>query len=198
MRICSSVRGPRPPCRDTDMLEMVAEVDGDALLSSGPEYCPGWNVRKEKELELSNDDEPDKDIWSSLRMETPPEEPTVDWFDGSKTPWRPIPLARPSRPSKLRMCPMLHASSPTTPLLCTTTPSSTAWRPSPAAKHGVASLATRLPMVAGGEDEEEKTDRGAECVDDDDGSRCPEGPRNGREREALTSLRCELLFMELS
>ena len=53
----------RGACRATDDTpEVVADVDGDVLYSSGPEYCRVWSVRNENELELSKDDEPEKDI----------------------------------------------------------------------------------------------------------------------------------------
>jgi hypothetical protein len=69
----------------------VADVDALPLPpSSGPEYWRGWSVRNEKELELTKDEESEKDARSVRSMEPP----AVDWFDGSSTPWM--------RPSKLR------------------------------------------------------------------------------------------------
>ena len=145
--ICLSVRVP--PRRDAvDGGTWRPEEEGE--YSSGPEYWAGWSVRKEKELELSQDDDaPDMEsIWESASLRTKEaEEPSVFWLDGSSTPWMVAPAnAGPSWPSKLRIWPMLQ-SSPATALAAaeasTTEPSPP--RGPPDAKQGVA-----RPVAHGG------------------------------------------------
>jgi hypothetical protein len=79
--IWSLVRAGRRESDDTP--EFVRSSMCCCCCRPAVEYWHSWSVWNEKELEPSNDEEPEKDTLSLWNTEPLNE----DWFDGSSTSW---------------------------------------------------------------------------------------------------------------